>query len=68
MTEGARKLAHPDRCCNGGPNGFAWCGRPATVVCTAKDGLQWFACDNTTHQEKADTEAIDVWFDRNVFG
>lgn len=54
-----------ERQCNGGPNGFAWCGKDATVVCTRPDGLQWFACDNATHQEKADTEPIRAWFARH---
>lgn len=32
------------RVCNGGPNGSASCGKEATLVCTDKDGLQWFCC------------------------
>jgi hypothetical protein len=57
------------RKCNGGPNGSGWCGKPATVVCTAEEGigafrLQWYACDELAHQEGAATEPIADWFAR----
>jgi hypothetical protein len=34
----------PDRRCNGGPNGAAWCGRPAAYVAHDEEGLGWFCC------------------------
>jgi hypothetical protein len=56
------KRTRPNRQCNGGPHGKAWCGKPATVVCTATDGLQWYACDELAHQERAATRPIAEWF------
>jgi hypothetical protein len=55
---------HPQRNCNGGPHGKAWCGELATVVCTAEDGMQWYACDDRDHQEGAKTQPIGEWFAR----
>ena len=56
------------RACNGGPHAVAWCGKPATVVCTARDDgprpLQWFACDDVEHREGAHVEPIAEWFKR----
>lgn len=56
------------RPCNGGPHGTAWCGKPATVVCTERTinrlPLQWYACDELAHQEGANTEPIAEWFAR----
>jgi hypothetical protein len=51
------------RHCNGGPNGSGWCGAHATVVCTASDGLQWYACDDEAHREGAATMPLSEWFD-----
>ena len=51
-----------------GPHG--WCGLRATVVCTAADRLQWFACDRPEHQRDlggapaAAFEPIGPWFAR----
>lgn len=60
------------RVCNGGPHGERWCGDRATVVVSEKPNpddpistsfpLQWFACDNTDHQEEGTTEPIGTWF------
>lgn len=61
----SRRVAWPrsrDRECNGGPNGRRWCGTLATVVCTDRDGLQWYACDNEEHREGAETMPIDEWW------
>lgn len=57
----ANGTPHPIRKCNGGPSG-PWCGKVATCVCAARDGLQWFACD--AHTEGAATEPIAAWFVR----
>jgi hypothetical protein len=58
----------PARNCNGGPHGAAWCGAPATVVCTERAGfpfpMQWYACDDPAHQEGGSTESIAEWFER----
>jgi hypothetical protein len=55
-----------ERKCNGGPHG-TWCGAPATVVCIASladlgEPLQWYACDQTLHQEGARTLPIAEWW------
>lgn len=60
--------APPIRKCQG-PHG--WCGELATVVCTAADKLQWFACDRDEHHvddegRKASLEPIGGWFTRNL--
>lgn len=53
------------RRCNGGPFGKKSCGRVATVVCTDRNGLQWFACGELEHQENArHAEPIAEWFER----
>jgi hypothetical protein len=58
----------PERHCNGGPHGEEWCGQRATVVCTAADQIEWFACDIPAHQEGAKTMPIDDWFRKLVNG
>lgn len=66
--------------CNGGPHAVAWCGKPATVVCTERESscppdvaallgpgahpLEWFACDDVEHHEGAATTPIAQWFAR----
>jgi hypothetical protein len=60
----AIEATRPARKCNGGPHGVGWCGKPATVVCTQSDGLQWYACEDAAHQEGAKTEPIAEWFAR----
>jgi hypothetical protein len=57
-------MEHPKRHCNGGPTQRSACGKPATVVCTARDDRQWYACDDRDHQENALTEPIEAWFKR----
>lgn len=67
-------MSHPERACTRcvlemghmrprGPRTVA------TVVCTARDGLQWFACDKPEHQREYDdpttptrTTPIAEWF------
>lgn len=49
----------PDRKCNGGQT-FIWCGKQATRICSAPDGLEWFACDDQHHG--AGGMPIDEWF------
>lgn len=56
-------LADPPRRCNGGPNAHLWCGARASVVCTARDGLQWFACDNPDHHAGASAMPIGQFFE-----
>jgi hypothetical protein len=56
------------RKCNGGPHG-TWCGETATVVCTERTRvgyrpLQWYACDDETHQEGAYTEPLEKFLER----
>jgi hypothetical protein len=56
----------PERRCYGGPKPRKWCGKVATVVCSdgATPPLEWFACDDPTHQQNATTEPIADWFER----
>lgn len=63
----------PVRKCNGGFSD-TWCGNDATVVCTAKDGLQWYACSDPKHHKddkgnEAEVMPIEKWwkeFDEKV--
>lgn len=55
-------MSEERRVCSGGPHGEAWCGAWATVVCTAPDGLQWFACE--LHTEGSVTEPLGPWLAR----
>lgn len=50
---------HPERKC-AGPHG--WCGKIATVVCTADDRLQWYACDDKRHHHGARVQTIAQWW------
>ena len=60
----------PQRFCNGGPHGKAWCGKPATVVCSANPeehhSLAWYAC--AEHTEGAKTMPIEEWFNAIMTG
>lgn len=49
------------RCSNGT---IQRCETRATLVCTAPDGLQWYACERPEHSAGATTEPIDQWFAR----
>jgi hypothetical protein len=57
-----------ERKCNGGPNGSAWCGKPATHVARGADGGEWFCCEEHTEGagQLARTRllALDVWLIR----
>jgi hypothetical protein len=55
------------RTCTGETNperthaGVKWCGKQATLVSTAPDGMQWFSCDDPKHQAET-TVPIAEWF------
>lgn len=53
-------MTPPQRFCNGGPTGPAWCGTPATHVATNTDGLAWFCCPK--HSEGAALVPVSVFF------
>lgn len=48
-----------DRRCQG-PHG--WCGKIAIVVCTAVDGLQWYACEASEHRHGAHAMTLAQWW------
>lgn len=57
---------HPARLCNGGPNGDAWCGLPASHVARDEHGLEWFCCAAHTEGagQRTHTRLVPVadWF------
>lgn len=63
----------PRRRCNGATNasrthaGQSRCEKPATLLSTAPDGLQWYSCDDPTHQAER-TEPLAAWYAREVLG
>ena len=59
-------MSAPTRKCTGRlvDGSIERCDERATLVCTAPDRLQWFACDLPEHSAGTTTEPIDQWFAR----
>jgi hypothetical protein len=63
LCEDPGELSRP---CTGGPEARAWCGARASFVCTAADGMQWFACERGDHQRgSTQMESLKAWFARH---
>lgn len=55
------RIKHPSRYCSGGNRpGARWCGKPATLVARASDGLEWFCCSR--HSDGASTRTLEAFY------
>jgi hypothetical protein len=54
-------IEHPTRYCNGGNRpGARWCGKVATLVARATDGLEWFCCQR--HSDGQPTRTMEEFY------